>query len=205
MKSPGIKKIRWVLKPMVHGLSLIPFVMMVFGLINHTLGPNPAETLSHVSGEWGLRFLLITLTVTPLVRLTKSGWITGFRRLLGLYCFFYVFVHFLIYLILDLSLDFGFLAEDIFDRPYITVGFLGLVILAMLAITSPISIRQKMGRDWDSLHQFIYLAGILGIVHFLWITKADDTEPMMYGFVFLLLIGWRLVRKIGKNTSRPLT
>ncbi|NKB62524.1 MAG: sulfoxide reductase heme-binding subunit YedZ [Gammaproteobacteria bacterium] len=199
MKSPGSKSIRWIYKPLIHVLALLPMTIMIIGLVNHSLGPNPAETLSHVSGEWGLRLLLITLAVTPLAKLTHSGWMISFRRLLGLYCFFYVFSHFLIYLILDLSLDFGFLTEDIIDRPYITVGFIGFVVLLMLALTSTISIRQRMGRNWNSLHQFIYLAGVLGILHFLWITKADDTEPMIYGVIFLILMGWRIGNKLRKR------
>jgi len=201
MRSPGIGRIKWICKPVAHVLALLPFCVLVIGFISDSLGTNPVEALTHETGEWGLRILLITLAVTPLAKLTHSGWMIHFRRLIGLYCFFYVLVHFLVYLIFDLSLDFGFLLEDILDRPYITVGFFGFLILLLLALTSPISIRRKMGRLWDRLHKFVYLAGVLGVIHFLWITKADDTEPMIYGTVFLLLMLFR-VKNFSKRMRR---
>jgi len=196
MKSPGVTRIRWVYKPLVHGLLILPFVLMVVGLLGGSLGANPVEAMTHITGEWGLRLLLVTLMVTPLARLTRSGWMAGFRRMIGLYCFFYVLVHFTVYLILDLSFDFGFLWEDVRDRPYITVGFLGFVILLLLALTSPLAVRRRMGRFWDALHRFVFVAGGLGVVHFLWVTKADDVEPMVYGAILVALIGYRVVRKV---------
>ena len=195
MKSPGAVRIRWLYKPIIHGLALIPFGVLLVGLLSGSLGANPVETITHVTGEWGLRLLLVTLMVTPLARLTRSGWLASFRRLLGLYCFFYVLLHFMVYLILDLSFDFGFLWEDVRDRPYLTVGFLGFVILLLLAVTSPLAIRRRMGRFWNSLHRLVFVAGGLAVVHFLWSTKADDVEPMVYGAVLAVLIAYRLMRR----------
>ena len=195
MKSPGIKNIRWVVKPILHILLLLPAVFLVYGFFAGTIGINPVEKMTHVTGEWGLRILLLSLGITPLAKITRSGWLIQLRRLVGLYCFFYAFLHFSIYLVFDLSLDFGFLVEDILDRPYITVGFLAFVILTLLSITSPIRIRQKMAHtliSWNRLHQLVYAAGVLTIVHFLWITRVDDTEPLIYAVTLSLLLGYRI-------------
>jgi sulfoxide reductase heme-binding subunit YedZ len=202
MKSPGIRFIQRVYKPFIHFLALIPLGLLVSGFIFHSLGVNPVETMTRETGQWGLRLLLITLSVTPLAKLTRSGWLVQFRRLLGLYCFFYILIHFSIYLLLDLSLDLGFLVEDIIDRPYITVGFSGFVLLLLLALTSPISVRRRMGIYWTRFHRLVYAVGVLGIVHFLWITKADDTEPMIYGVIFALLMSYRLLKKKHKPDRR---
>lgn len=194
MRSPGIKKIRWVYKPALHLLLLIPVGRLLYRFISDDLGANPVEVMTRETGEWGLIILLLSLTVTPLARLTKSGWLINFRRLIGVYCFFYVLLHFLVYLLFDLSLDIGFLVEDIIDRPYITVGFAAFVILLLLAITSPLVVRRKMAEHWSQLHKFVYAAGGLGVLHFFWITKADDTEPYLYGLVFAGLMLYRLLR-----------
>ena len=122
MRSPGIQKIRWVIKPLLHALLLYPAGSLILGFFNHTLGVNPIETITHVTGEWGLRVLLISLMITPLARFTHSGWLIQIRRLVGLYAFFYALLHFMTYLVFDLSFDFSYLVEDIWDRPYITVG-----------------------------------------------------------------------------------
>ncbi len=202
MKSPGISAIRWRYKPVLHLLLFAPFLLLVAGFVIGRLGANPVEVITHETGEWGLRILLLSLAVTPAARLFKAGWFLQFRRMIGLYSFFYIAVHFCIYLLLDLSLDFGFLLEDILDRKYITVGFAAFVILSALALTSPISIRRKMGQVWNRLHQLVYLGGALGVLHFLWSTKADDTEPFVYGSVFAVLMGYRLVRYLKRRPRR---
>ncbi len=202
MRSPGPRKIRWACKPAVHALLLLPFASLLTGFFTNSLGVNPVESITHTSGDWALRILLMTLAITPLARLTRSGWMIQFRRLVGLYCFFYVLLHFLTYLLFDLSFDFGDLLEDIIERPYITVGFAGFAILFALAATSTVAIRQRMGRAWTRLHQAVYAAGILGVVHFLWITRVDDTEPFIYGFVLVILLGYRAAKKLQKKRGR---
>jgi sulfoxide reductase heme-binding subunit YedZ len=209
MRSPGIGKIRWGIKPALHVLLILPFAQLVIGFFKQTIGVNPVEAMTHVTGEWGLRILLITLMITPLARITRSGWLIQLRRLIGLYCFLYAFTHFSIYLVFDLSFDFGFLLEDILDRPYITVGFSAFLILIVLTLTSPIKVRQKMATtriSWNRLHQLIYAAAILVIIHFLWITKTDDVEPFVYGLVLSILLGYRAIhqikRKIRTNTKK---
>ena len=194
MRSPGIKRIRWVYKPVIHILLITPIGLLIAGFFQDTLGANPVEAMTNQTGEWGLRILLISLMVTPLARLTSSGWLIHLRRLIGLYSFFYILTHFLIYLLFDLSLDFGFLVEDVIDRPYITVGFSAFVILLLLALTSPLAVRKKMQHWWVRLHKFVYAAGALGVLHFLWVTKADDTEPFVYGGIFAVLMLYRLLR-----------
>ena len=207
MKSPGARIIRWRIKPALHILLLLPAASLVWGAFNNGLGVNPVETLTHSTGEWGLRILLLALAVTPLARITKSGWVLQVRRLVGLYAFFYGLVHFLIYLVFDLALDFGFLVEDVLERPYITVGFSAFVILLVLAATSTIAIRQRLGRTWVRIHQTVYVAGLLAVLHYLWITRIDDTEPLVYGAVLVLLLAYRLIHFLKKKrpgrTSRP--
>ena len=159
MRSPGLRIIRRVLKPAVHLLALLPFGLLLWGFYNNTLGVNPVESMTFTTGDWGFRLLLITLSVTPLAKITASPWLVHFRRMLGLYCFFYALMHFSIYLVFDLSLDFAFLVEDIVERPYITVGFSCFVVLSSLAVTSPMGIRRKMKDKWQKLHRLVYLAG----------------------------------------------
>jgi sulfoxide reductase heme-binding subunit YedZ len=139
-----------------------------------------------------------------LAKLTGSPWLVHFRRMLGLYCFFYAVQHFLIYLVFDLSLDFSFLVDDIIMRPYITVGFSCFVILSSLAVTSPIGIRRRMKSAWQKLHRLVYLAGALVIVHFLWVTRVDDTEPLVYGAILAVLLGFRwMTRNNGFPARSP--
>ena len=201
IKSPGISAIRWRYKPALHLLLILPVLYLVSFFLLGKLGANPVEVITHETGEWGLRILLLSLAVTPAARILGAGWFLQFRRLIGLYSFFYILMHFLIYLLLDLSLDFGYLWDDILDRKYITVGFASFVILVLLAITSPIALRRRMGQLWTRLHQLVYAAGVLGILHFLWSTKADDTEPFIYGSILLILLGYRLVRYLKKHAK----
>ena len=159
--------------------------------------------MTHITGEWGLRILLLSLVITPLAKITKSGWMVQFRRMIGLYAFFYGILHFFIYLLFDLSFDFGFLIEDIIERPYITVGFAALVILVALAVTSPLKIRHRMANSkitWKQLHRTTYLATILVVVHFLWITRVDDVEPLVYGGIAAVLLGYRIFSSFSRSS-----
>lgn len=194
VRSPGIHIIRWRIKPLLHLLFLVPLCLLVWGFVSGDLGANPIEVLTHETGELALIILLICLCVTPLVRLTHSGWLVNFRRLIGLYSFFYALLHFVIYLLFDLSLDFTFLWQDILDRPYITVGFSAFTLLLLLALTSTGRLRRGMGIWWSRLHKLVYLATALAVLHFLWVTKADNTEPFIYGLTFVILMAYRGLR-----------
>lgn len=180
-------------KPVVHLLCLLPFAGLVWAAFNDGLGANPVEKLTHETGDWTLRFLLITLGLTPLRQWTgQPAWIR-FRRMLGLYTFFYVSCHFSIWFIADHSLDLASMFEDIVKRPYITLGFSAFVLMIPLAITSNQAMIRSLGRKWKSLHQLVYLIILLGVLHFIWLVKADYLEPSIYAIIAMIL----LVHRVG--------
>ncbi|MFZ1640309.1 MAG: protein-methionine-sulfoxide reductase heme-binding subunit MsrQ [Candidatus Contendobacter sp.] len=174
------------------GVSLLPLAWMVWLGWQDQLGVNPVETLSHRTGDWSLRFLLLTLAVTPVRRLTGWNSLQKFRRMLGLFSFFYVCLHFGVYLVFDQFFDWRAIVEDIAKRPYITVGFTGWLLLIPLAVTSTNGMIKRLGRNWRRLHRLIYLIGVLGVLHYLWLVKADITEPLIYAGVLAALLGYRL-------------
>ena len=185
---------RW-LKPALFAAALIPFGYLVVGLLVDGLGANPVETITHTSGEWALRLLLLTLLVTPLRRATGLTWLVRVRRMLGLFAFFYVVVHFTTYALLDAGLDVAYVVEDVLDRPYITVGFLTLCALVPLAATSTDAmIRRLGGARWRRLHRLAYFAGAGGVLHFLWLafSKSDLREPLIYLAILVVLLVARL-------------
>ena len=179
-------------KPLIFMASLLPLAWLCWLAWQDRLGANPVETLSHRTGDWSLRFLLLTLAVTPLRRL--SGWngLQKFRRMLGLFAFFYVCLHFGVYLIFDQFFDWAGIVEDVAKRPYITVGFTGWLLLIPLAVTSTNGMIKRLGRNWQRLHRLVYLIGTLGVLHYLWLVKADIAEPLLYGGILGVLLGYRL-------------
>ena len=159
------------------------------------LGVNPVETITHTTGDWALRLLLVTLAVTPLR--TWLGWRRQqpLRRMLGLFAFFYAALHFAAWFILDQGLSLALMLEDVIERPYITVGFSALVLLILLAATSTDAMVKRLGgKRWKRLHKSVYVAGILAVLHYLWLVKADWTEPAVYGLILGLLLVARLVK-----------
>jgi len=179
-------------KPIVHLLCLLPFAGLLWAAFNDGLGANPVEKLTHETGQWTLRFLLITLSLTPLRQWTgQAAWIR-FRRMLGLYTFFYVSCHFSIWFIADHSLNLGDMIEDIVKRPYITLGFSAFVSMLPLAITSNQAMIRALGRKWKSLHQLVYLIILLGVLHFIWLVKADYLEPGIYAIIAVVLLAHRV-------------
>ncbi|MEM7280872.1 MAG: protein-methionine-sulfoxide reductase heme-binding subunit MsrQ [Pseudomonadota bacterium] len=177
-------------------LCLWPAANLTWALFNNKLGANPVEELLRENGIWALNFLLITLAVTPVRRLTGLTWLVRFRRMLGLFAFFYALLHFAIYVSLDLQFDFPNLAEDIIERPYITIGFAAVLLLFPLAITSTNSMMRRLGRRWLTLHTLIYPIAILGVWHYWWLVKKDITEPVIYALVLCLLLGSRLFHRV---------
>lgn len=172
-------------------LCLVPLGMLVWQAFAMELGANPVEAITHRTGDWTLRFLLIVLAVTPLRRLTGWTELVQTRRMLGLFAFFYATLHFSVYAFLDLGLDFSFLAEDIAKRPYITVGFTAWVLLVPLALTSTRGMMRRLGRRWKQLHRLVYVIAVLGVVHFYWLVKADLREPLIYAAILALLFALR--------------
>ncbi len=199
------KVIKTRIKPLVHLFALLPFLLLLYRLLNQSLGANPIESLTHSTGQWGLRFLLLTLGVSPLVKITGLKWLMQLRRMLGLYSAFYVLLHFLIYLVFDQSLSLDYVLEDIGERPYITAGFFGFLLLIPLAATSPLAVRRRMGRRWNQLHRLTYAVGVLGIIHLLWLTKADFGQVWIYGIIFLILMLFRLPIRAGKRFLNAVT
>ena len=188
------KSIRF-LKALLFLLCLVPLaklVLEIFGVGGMSLGANPIEELIHRLGIWGLNFLLITLAVTPLRRLTGKGWLLRFRRMFGLFAFFYVLMHFLTYAGLDQRFDLPVIFEDIVERPFITVGFTAFLLLIPLALTSTNAMMRRLGRRWQKLHRLVYLIAILGVVHFYWQVKLDTLEALIYAAILAVLLGFRL-------------
>jgi sulfoxide reductase heme-binding subunit YedZ len=189
---PGNLKL---LKIGVFLLCLVPLARLVleaFGIAGFSLGANPIEELIHRCGKWGLNFLLITLTITPLRRITGKNGLIRFRRMLGLFGFFYICLHFTVYAGLDQGFDFAAIGEDIIERPYITLGITALLLLLPLALTSTRGMMRRLGRRWAQLHRLVYVIPILGVWHFYWQVKLDITEPLIYGSILALLLGFRL-------------
>jgi sulfoxide reductase heme-binding subunit YedZ len=157
------------------------------------LGANPIESITHHTGDWSLRFLLITLSITPLRRLLGWNWLLRFRRMLGLFTFLYAFLHFGTYLVLEQFFDFQAIAEDIIKRPYITVGFAAFLLLIPLAVTSTNAMVKRLGgRNWQRLHRLVYLIAILAVLHYLWLVKSDFLEPLSYASVLAILFSYRI-------------
>jgi sulfoxide reductase heme-binding subunit YedZ len=202
MREAGIRG----LKVVVFGLCLAPLgklALETFGVAGMTLGANPVEELLHRCGLWGLNFLLITLAVTPARQLTGRVWLLRFRRMLGLTSFFYVLLHFLIYIGLDQRFALGPIIEDVTERPYITIGFAALLILLALAVTSTRGMMRRLGRRWKSLHRLVYLAAVLGVWHFYWQVKLDTLDATLYAAALAVLLGFRLWRRIAARRATP--
>lgn len=180
--------------------ALLPLAYYGWGAWHDTLGANPIEAVTRGMGTWTLNFLLITLAVTPLRKLT--GWHAALRlrRMLGLFTFFYAVLHLTSYLWFDQFFDWGEIARDILERPFITVGMACFVLLVPLAATSNnFAIRRLGGRRWQSLHRTVYAIGILAVLHYSWLVKADQSQPLLYGGILIVLLGlrawWREVER----------
>jgi sulfoxide reductase heme-binding subunit YedZ len=194
-------QIRLVWKPLAFMACLLPFALVVGDTfeITGSLGANPVEAIMDRFGNWSLRFILITLAVTPLRRITGWNWLSRFRRMLGLFTFFYVLMHFLTWLILDQGLLMSAIVEDLIKRPFITIGFVALLFLAALAATSTAAARRYMGRRWQTLHNLAYVIGILGVWHYWWQVKKDITEPLVYAVILGVLLAARLIYRWRRN------
>lgn len=205
MTLVSAKTIARVWKPLVFAACLVPALQLglgAFAIAGFSLGANPVEALLHGLGKWGLNLLLITLCVTPLTWIVGAPWPLRFRRMLGLFAFSYVMLHFLVYAILDQGLAWNFIVEDIIERPYITVGIGALLLLLPLALTSTRRAMRRLGRRWAKIHKLIYPIAILGVWHYWWQVKQDWREPLVYASIVALLLGARLVRH-NRRKVRP--
>jgi sulfoxide reductase heme-binding subunit YedZ len=187
-----VKPIRFF-KPIIFLACLAPLAALAWKAYSGNLGANPIEVITHATGDWTIRFLLITLSVTPLRKLTRQPWLIRFRRMFGLFAFFYGVLHFLTYIWLDKFFNFHEMLADIAKRRFITVGFAGFLLLIPLALTSTAGwIRRLGGKRWQMLHRLIYFSAIAGVIHYLWLVKADIRKPLQYAAILALLLGYRI-------------
>jgi sulfoxide reductase heme-binding subunit YedZ len=203
--KPGSRGFLTLTKALLWPLCLAPMIFMVLGALQvrgFSLGANPVEYLLHHCGKWGLRFLLITLAITPVRHWLGWNWLVRYRRLFGLFAFFYVALHFTVYFWLDQQLDLGGIVEDIVKRPYITIGMAALLMLIPLALTSTRGMMRRLGRRWQKLHRLVYVIAILGVWHFWWQVKADILEPLIYATILTVLFGARIWRR-QRQRARP--
>ena len=180
-------------KPLVFAACLVPLGLLVWRGFTGGLTANPIEFVTHRTGDWTLRLLLVTLAVTPLRRLTGWNAVIRLRRMLGLFAFFYGSLHLLTYVVLDHFFAFGSMLEDLTDRRFVTAGFTGFVLMIPLALTSTRAmVRRLGGRRWQALHRLVYVSACAGVVHYLWLVKADLRPPLVYAALLALLLGFRL-------------
>ena len=195
-----LQKVRFVGKPLVFLLCLLPAALVVgdaFGITGQ-LSANPVEDILDRFGNWAIRLIMITLSVTPLRQITGWNWLTRFRRMLGLFTFFYALMHFLTWLLLDrgLAVDPAFqwaaIFEDLTERPFITIGFAALLLLTVMTVTSTNGMRRRMRQAWDKLHYSVYAVGVLGVWHYWWQVKKDTSDAWIYAIILAVLLGYRV-------------
>jgi sulfoxide reductase heme-binding subunit YedZ len=191
---PSTAVVRRYIKPVVFLACLLPVISLLLQAFNigGSLGSNPVERIQDTFGQWGLRMLLITLAVTPVRDWFNAPWLVMLRRMLGLFGFFYVLLHFLTWLVLDQGLNWPGVLADVIKRPFITIGFAALLLLIPLAVTSTNRMMRRLGKRWKTLHRLIYLIVLLGVWHYWWQVKADIREPLLYLSIAVLLLGWRV-------------
>jgi len=195
-------------KAILFSAALLPLAYLAAGafFFPEWLGVNPAEHITRSTGDWTLRMLLLTLAVTPLRRLTGWPWILRVRRMVGLFAFFYAVMHMSSYVSFDHVFDVGEILKDILKRPFITVGFICLVLLIPLAATSTNAMVRRLGaRRWQLLHRLVYLIAPLGVLHFWWMVKRNLTEPIIYAILLALLLGYRIYLRTRGSAQRAAT
>lgn len=193
------------LKPFVFAACLVPLALLGLGFLQGNLGANPIEKITHQTGDWTLIFLLLTLAITPLRRITGVNELIAFRRMLGLFAFFYGTLHFFTYTWLDKFFDTHEIVKDVYKRPFITAGFTGFVLMIPLAITSTKGWIRRLGKKWVVLHRLIYASAIAGVVHYIWLVKKDVRKPAIYAIVLAILLLWRIavwIMKRQKTTAK---
>jgi methionine sulfoxide reductase heme-binding subunit len=194
-----------LVKPLLFVLLLLPVAWLIYGLLTANLGANPAETIQLQTGRWALKLLLVTLAISPLRRLTGWNVLIQYRRMLGLFAFFYASLHFTSYIVLDKFFDVDAMLLDIWKRPFITVGFTAFVLLIPLALTSTKGWIRRLGRRWQSLHRLVYVAAVCAVIHFIWKVKVVSGAPVVYAAVLAVLLGFRAVWWLRKRAVRAPT
>ncbi len=195
-----------LLKLIVFIACFVPVAGLVFAGLRGNLGANPIEAITHATGDWTLRLLLVTLAITPLRRITGINELISFRRMIGLFAFFYATLHFLTYIWLDKFFDMHVIVKDVYKRPFITAGFTAFVLLIPLAVTSTKGWIRRLGKKWAKLHRLIYVSAVAGVVHYLWLVKRDKLKPEIYGSILAVLLLWRvgdwLIKRQKENAAK---
>jgi sulfoxide reductase heme-binding subunit YedZ len=181
------------IKVIVFLLSLLPFLLLANDAVNDQLGANPIEALHFGFGDWALRFLCIGLALSPIKTITAQSWPLRFRRMMGLFAFFYASLHLLVFIVLDLSLSWTAFKDEVPKSPYILMGLLTYLLLLPMAVTSTKKMQKRLGRSWIKLHKLVYVAGVAALVHYFWLVKKDYTEPLIYAVVIGVLLAIRVV------------
>ena len=193
-------------KPFVFALCLVPLAWLVWDALHGQLGTDPVARLEHRSGDWALRILLATLAVTPLRILTRWHWLTRYRRMLGLFAFFYASIHLAIYLAVDLGGFWSQIFAEIAKKPYITVGFAAWLLMIPLALTSTTGMMRRLGKNWLRLHRVVYVIGACGVLHFMWLVKSGNTiavrEPLLYLAILIVLLALRVPAWVRRRRDR---
>ena len=185
----------------VFALCLVPLLSMVLGVVRDRLGPDPADTLMHISGEWSIRFLILALLMSPLRHWTGSSYWVRLRRMLGLFAFFYACLHLLVFLQYFIGWTAARALEELVERPYITAGFAAFLIMLPLAVTSTRAMQRRLGRRWTLLHRGVYASAVMACLHLIWQARGDIGEALIYSLVILLLLVWRFKRYRGKQLA----
>jgi sulfoxide reductase heme-binding subunit YedZ len=193
-----------ILKPIVFIAALVPLALLVIGAFQGTLGANPIERITHRTGLWTLILLLTTLAITPLRRITGVQWFIQYRRMIGLFAFFYGVLHLMTYVWLDQFFDFHSMMKDIYKRPFITAGFTGFALMVPLALTSTQWSIRRLGKKWQTLHRLVYISALAGVVHFLWLVKKDIREPMIYAGILGILMSVRIFYWVKNSRRKPI-
>jgi methionine sulfoxide reductase heme-binding subunit len=194
---------RRIIKPLAFVAALLPVAWLAWGIFRGTLGANPAETIQLQTGRWALKFLVLTLAVTPVRRLTGWNIVIQYRRMLGLFAFFYASLHFTSYIVLDQFFDWGAIVRDVPKRPFILMGFTAFVLLIPLAVTSTKGWIRRLGRRWQALHRLIYASVICATIHFIWKVKVATGDPTVYATIVAALLGFRVAWAVRKRIQRP--
>lgn len=185
-----------MIKIFIFSLCLTPVAVLAYEAFTHTLGANPVQTVQFTTGDWTLRFLLITLCVSPAARLTGRSLWMKYRRMLGLFAFFYGCLHLLTWAVLDQSLDLKDMLKDVIKHKFITAGMASLALMIPLALTSTDAMVRRLGEYWGKLHRLVYISAAAGVIHYFWLVKKDHTKPLLYIAVLTLLLGYRASRRL---------
>ena len=192
---------RKIYKPSLFFLSLIPLIVIVYKTFTNNLGPEPIKEITHHTGEWALLFIVFTLAMSPLKKITNLNIWVSFRRMFGLFAFFYASLHLMTYVGLDYRFDLENISKDILTKKFIFIGFAAWLLLVPLAITSSKKMMSILKHNWKKLHRLIYVIAIFAVVHFIWLVKRDLTEPLIYLFVILVLLAFRINFKFFSKIS----